>query len=123
MSMTDLQTRRTDPAAVAVRPLSPALGVEVLEMDASRPVADAVLETLRAALDEHGVLLFRRQRLDPENHIAFSRRFGTLQEVAQKQYQLDGQPLPAPHTRGPCAGGHQMHPVPRMLATMLGTTM
>lgn len=93
MSMTDLQTRRTDPAAVAIRALSPALGVEVLEMDVSRPVPDRVIDTLRAALDEHGVLLFRRQRLDPENHIAFSRRFGTLQEVAQKQYQLDGQPL------------------------------
>lgn len=93
MSMTDLQTRRTDPAAVAIRALSPALGVEVLEMDVSRPVPDGVIDTLRAALDEHGVLLFRRQRLDPDSHIAFSRRFGTLQEVAQKQYQLDGQPL------------------------------
>ena len=93
MSMTDLQTRRTDPAAVAVRALSPALGVEVLEIDVSRPVADKVIETLRAALDDNGILLFRWQRLDPDSHIAFSRRFGTLQEVAQKQYQLDGQPL------------------------------
>ena len=93
MRTADLQIPRTDPAAIAVRPLSPALGVELLELDVSKPLAERVIETLRAALDDNGVLLFRRQRLDPDTHIAFSRRFGALQEVAQKQYQLDGQPL------------------------------
>ena len=38
------------------------------------------------------MLLFRGQVLDPEAHIAFSRRFGALQEVAQKQYQMAGRP-------------------------------
>jgi alpha-ketoglutarate-dependent taurine dioxygenase len=48
---------------------------------------------LRAALDEHGVLLLLRgQKLDPDAQIAFSRRFGALQEVAQKQYQMAGKP-------------------------------
>lgn len=93
MGTVDLQIPRTDPAAIAVRPLSPVLGVELLELDVSRPLAERVIETLRAALDDNGVLLFRRQRLDPQTHIAFSRRFGALQEVAQKQYQLSGQPL------------------------------
>ncbi|MFO1112971.1 MAG: TauD/TfdA family dioxygenase [Rhodospirillales bacterium] len=93
MGTADLQIPRTDPAAIAVRPLSPVLGVELLDLDVSRPLPERVIETLRAALDDNGVLLFRRQRLDPQTHIAFSRRFGALQEVAQKQYQLDGQPL------------------------------
>lgn len=93
MGTADLQIPRTDPAAIAVRPLSPVLGVELLELDVAKPLPERVIETLRAALDDNGVLLFRRQRLDPQAHIAFSRRFGALQEVAQKQYQLDGQPL------------------------------
>ncbi len=38
------------------------------------------------------MLLFRGQTLDPDAHIAFSRRFGALQEVAQKQYQMAGKP-------------------------------
>ena len=80
-------------SVVDLRPLSPALGTEVIGLDVVRPVSDAVIEALQSALDEYCVLLFRGQRLDPAAHITFSRRFGALQEVAQKQYQLDGQPL------------------------------
>lgn len=79
-------------AALALRPLSSALGVEVSGLDAALPLSDHALAALRAALDEHGVLLLRGQTLDPERHIAFSRRFGALQEVAQKQYQMTGRP-------------------------------
>jgi alpha-ketoglutarate-dependent taurine dioxygenase len=88
----DLQEAATAPGFV-LRPLSPALGVEIVGFDASRPVSDAVIIELRDALDEHGVLLFRGQTLlDPDTHLAFSRRFGALQEVAQKQYQMQGKP-------------------------------
>jgi taurine dioxygenase len=89
----DLKTAPRTETAVTLRPLSPALGVEVLGLDVAKPQSDATIEALRAALDANGVLLFRGQRLDPDAHIAFSRRFGPLQEVAQKQYQLAGQPL------------------------------
>jgi hypothetical protein len=73
--------------------LSSALGAEAVGLDLSEPVSQPVVDALRMALDESGVLLFRNQRLDPAAHIAVSRRFGELQEVAQKQYQLEGQPL------------------------------
>ncbi|MBK8208819.1 MAG: TauD/TfdA family dioxygenase [Rhodospirillales bacterium] len=89
----DLQAAVHAESVVDVRRLSPALGAEVIALDISRPVSDAVIEALRATLDQHGVLLFRGQRLNAEAHITFSRRFGVLQEVAQKQYQLEGQPL------------------------------
>lgn len=78
---------------LAVRPLSPALGVEIIGLDAREPISDARVAALRSALDEHGVILLRGQRLDPEQHIAFSRRFGALQEVAQKQYQMRDRPF------------------------------
>lgn len=89
----DLQAAVHPQSVVDVRRLSPALGAEVRSLDIARPVSEAVIEALQTALDQHGVLLFRGQRLDADAHIAFSRRFGVLQEVAQKQYQLEGQPL------------------------------
>jgi taurine dioxygenase len=75
-----------------VRPLSTAVGAEVVGIDAGEPVDDATVAALRATLDIYGVLLFRQQTLDPEQHLAFSRRFGRLQEVAQKQYQMPEHP-------------------------------
>jgi taurine dioxygenase len=80
-----------DPAPT-LRPLCPALGVEVVGLDASAAVGDETVAALRAALDEQAVLLLRGQELDPDAQIAFSRRFGALQEVAQKQYQMAGRP-------------------------------
>jgi taurine dioxygenase len=76
-----------------VRPVSDALGAEVCGLDLRGPIADATVAAIAAALDEHGVLLFAGQRLEPDEQIALSRRFGPLQEVAQKQYQLAGAPL------------------------------
>jgi Probable taurine catabolism dioxygenase len=78
---------------VLTRALSPALGVEVLDFDVSGAADDATIASLRRLLDQHGVLLFRRQSIDPDTHIAFSHRFGPLQEVAQKQYQMPGKPF------------------------------
>ena len=78
---------------LSTRPLSPALGIEVRDFDVSRPVDDAASAALGQLVADHGVLLFRNQRIDAETHIAFSRRFGPLQEVAQKQYQMPGKPL------------------------------
>src|SRR5512134_1628182 len=88
----DLAEKHLVDPAITLRPLSRALGVEVVDFDAAAAVSDATIAALRDALDEHGILLFRRQVLDPEAHINFSRRFGALQEVAQKQYQMAGKP-------------------------------
>ena len=88
-----LVEKPSEPTALTLRPLSPVLGVEAVGVDASTPPGDALVAALRAALDAHGVLLFRNQAIDPDAHIAFSRRFGPLQEVAQKQYQMPGRPF------------------------------
>ncbi len=77
---------------VQVRPLSPALGAEVVGLDLSQPLADEVINGLKAAWDRYALLLVRGQKLEPDVQIAFSRRFGALQEVAQKQYQMQGRP-------------------------------
>lgn len=80
-------------SALTLRPLSAAVGAELIGCDLAEPLADATIEAIRAALDAHGVVLVRGQHLDPDTQIAFSQRLGRLQEVAQKQYQLQGRPL------------------------------
>jgi len=76
-----------------VKPISSAVGAEVRGLDLSRPLPEFVIAAIRTALDDHGVLLFRNQSLSPDVQIGLSQRFGPLQEVAQKQYQLAGQPF------------------------------
>ncbi len=64
--------------ALQLRPLSHALGAEVLGVDLTRPVDDALFAQIEQAFLANGVLLFRNQDLTPRQHIAFSRRFGEL---------------------------------------------
>lgn len=66
-------------ATLALRPLAPTFGVEVLDIDLTQPMSDATFDSIEAALWEHGVLLFRRQAITPADQVAFSRRFGELE--------------------------------------------
>jgi alpha-ketoglutarate-dependent taurine dioxygenase len=62
----------------AIRPLSDALGAEVLGLDVSRPLEESVFARVHKAHLDHHVLVFRDQRLTPRQQIDFSRRFGPL---------------------------------------------
>jgi alpha-ketoglutarate-dependent taurine dioxygenase len=57
-----------------------ALGAEVEGVDV-RALDAAALQAIHRAWLTHGVLLFRDQRLDDDDLIAFSRRFGELDEA------------------------------------------
>jgi taurine dioxygenase len=72
---------------VEFRPLSPALGAEVLGLDMKRLQEPSVIQQVEQAFAEYGVLLFRRQPLTPQELTAFSRQFGTLQPHVQRAYQ------------------------------------
>jgi alpha-ketoglutarate-dependent 2,4-dichlorophenoxyacetate dioxygenase len=64
--------------ALKLRKLHPLYGVEVIGVDVAKPVDDAVFREIRAALDEHSLLLFRGLDMTDERQIAFSERFGPL---------------------------------------------
>jgi taurine dioxygenase len=72
---------------IEFRPLSPALGAEVLGLDMKRPLEAAAVQEIEAAFARHGVLLFRGQPLTPQELTAFSRQFGALQPHVQRAYQ------------------------------------
>ncbi|MCR5867300.1 TauD/TfdA family dioxygenase [Aquincola sp. J276] len=58
--------------------LSPFIGTAVHGIDLREPVSDADFAVLRDALNQRSLLLFRGQQIDEGQHVAFSRRFGTL---------------------------------------------
>ncbi len=71
---TTLDTRPLD-----VRPMTPAIGAEILNIDlGSANICDSI-PSIRAALLKYGVIFFRDQELTQEQHIAFARHFGELE--------------------------------------------
>lgn len=75
-----------------VHPFAGTVGAEIVGLDLSRPInAQDFARIHRAHLDHH-VLVFRDQRITPEEQIAFSRRFGELQIHVLKQFLLEGHP-------------------------------
>ena len=60
------------------RPLSELLGVEISGLDLATPPDDATFARVKSLFESHSVAVFRDQRFTPEQHIAFSRRFGEL---------------------------------------------
>jgi taurine dioxygenase len=69
-----------------------ALGAEIVGVDLSRPVEDAAFAAIHRALLDHLVVAVRDQEISPADHIAFSRRFGPLEEHDNKRYLKDGHP-------------------------------
>ncbi|MEM5329768.1 TauD/TfdA family dioxygenase [Paraburkholderia sp. JHI2823] len=75
-----------------IRAFDAPLGAEVVGLDLGKPLgAQDFARVHRAHLDHH-VLVFRDQRITPEQQIAFSRRFGPLQAHVLHQFALPGYP-------------------------------
>lgn len=64
---------------LAIQPFDAALGAQVSGLDLAEPLDDNTFATIEQAYNEHSLLLFRDQQLTPDQHIAFSQRFGNLQ--------------------------------------------
>lgn len=82
----------SDAQTFDIRPLDAALGAEVIGLDLGKPMSvDDFQRIHRAHLDYH-VVVFRDQRITPDQQVAFSRRFGPLQIHVLHQFQLAGHP-------------------------------
>jgi len=61
-----------------VRPLSPALGAEILGVDLRDPIDEALKQSFLDAWHRHLVLLLRAQTLDEDAQVRFAESFGAL---------------------------------------------
>jgi taurine dioxygenase len=83
--------------SLVIQPVSPHIGAEVVGADLRQPVGDNLFRQLHQAwVDADGLLIVRDQVLEPEQQIAFSRRFGELASAGDnpviQKYCLPGYP-------------------------------
>lgn len=60
-----------------MKPLAPHCGVEISGIELAGADGDT-LTSIKQAIYEHGVAVFRDQQLSPEDHIAFAKRWGGI---------------------------------------------
>jgi len=75
-----------------IRPITSILGAEVAGVDLSKPLSNTAFDALHDSFNQYSVLVFRDQYLTPEQHIAFSRRFGPLMVHVFTEDLLEGHP-------------------------------
>jgi len=72
--------------------LGRALGAEISGVDLSRPLSEDAFAQVAKAFFDHEVVVFREQKLAPEQQVAFTRRFGELEHHVRKESRLAGFP-------------------------------
>ena len=79
-------------ADIAITPLTPHIGSRIEGIDLATPVSDATFDLIRRTMVDRSVLVLPGQSLTPEQHIAFSRRLGPLEEHVLQDFCLPGHP-------------------------------
>ncbi|MFC5186748.1 TauD/TfdA dioxygenase family protein [Actinomadura harenae] len=77
---------KTRGLALEVARIAGHIGAEITGVDLAAELSEEVVAGIRAALLEHQVLVFRDQRLDHGQQVAFGRRFGELTARSRPQH-------------------------------------
>jgi alpha-ketoglutarate-dependent taurine dioxygenase len=77
--------------SITLVPVTPSFAAEIGDVDLSRPLPDDVFEEIRQAFWKYAVLIFPGQQLTPQQHVAFSTRFGPI----EKERTLDPKATPS----------------------------
>lgn len=103
MSLAEERPQQAD--RFQIRPLTPHIGAELLDLDL-RDFDAAMIDDIRAALLKYRVIFFRDQQLDRSQHIEFARQFGDLEiHPATPKDQPDPEVLRIAH--GPKSRGSE----------------
>jgi len=76
---TTFDRAKLDTGKLTIKPMTPAIGAEILDIDLGASDIETRVPEIRAALLKHGVIFFRDQDLTQDQHIAFARHFGELE--------------------------------------------
>lgn len=77
---------------ITVKKIGSRLGAEIGGIDLSRELDDNTFAQIAKAFFDNEVVFFRNQKLTPAQHVAFTRRFGQLEQHVRKESRLDGYP-------------------------------
>jgi taurine dioxygenase len=86
------QTISIDERPFTVRKFSAPLGAEIIDIDLAKPLKNADFSRVKRAFLDHSVIVFRNQRISPEQLVAFSRQFGRLQTHVLKEFLHNAHP-------------------------------
>ena len=70
-----------------IKPLSPAIGAEIIGIDLSQLMSDAVFEKVLDTWHQHLVILLRDQHLSEDDQVRFGTRFGSPAVTHTKQFE------------------------------------
>jgi taurine dioxygenase len=68
------------------------LGAQISGVDLSKPLDDDTFAQLAKAFFANEVVFLRNQKITPEQQVAFTRRFGTLEQHVRKESRLERHP-------------------------------
>jgi len=77
---------------ITVNRIGKHLGAEIAGVDLSQPMDDSTFAQISRAFFDNEVVVFRKQKLTPAQQIAFTRRFGELEQHVRKEHRLEGFP-------------------------------
>ena len=78
--------------SIEVRSLTPTIGAEIFGVDLGGDLTNEQFATVHDALVKHVVIFFRDQKMTPEQHKQFGRRFGKLHIHPASPNLLEGHP-------------------------------
>lgn len=77
---------------ITVNRIGKHLGAEISGVDLSQPLSDDQFAEIAKAFFDNEVAFFRNQNLTPAQQIAFTKRFGILEQHVRKESRLEGHP-------------------------------
>jgi len=87
--MSDLSSKNH---MITINKLGKHIGAEIKGIDLSQPMDDSTFAKISKAFFDNQVVVFRNQKITPEQQIAFTRRFGVLEQHVRKEHRLEGYP-------------------------------
>jgi taurine dioxygenase len=77
---------------ITVTKIGKHLGAQISDVDLSKTLDDDTFAQFAKAFFDNEVVFLRNQKITPEQHVAFTRRFGTLEQHVRKESRLERNP-------------------------------
>ncbi len=122
-----MNARNHELQGLKVTPYSACVGAVIEGIDLRKPVGDVAMQQMRTALCDYGVIFIRDQKITPEQHIAFAKRWAPIDInrffAAVAGYPEIAQVLKEPEQKTNIGGGwhtdHSYDLVPAMGSMLL----